>query len=96
MCRSIVSLRDVPQATPLHVEAAARQFVRKISGTKSKAPSKANQEAFDQAVAEIAESTARLLSAWVVQGRRASFPDGELSKESDGPGSRPRVEMLNA
>ena len=71
MCRSIVSLRDVPQATPLEVEAAARQFVRKISGTKSKAPSKANQLAFDQAIDEIAESTARLLSAWIVQGRPA-------------------------
>jgi len=72
MCRSIVSLRDVPQATPLEVEAAARQFVRKISGTKSKAPSRANQAAFDQAVAEIAESTARLLAEWVVQGRSPS------------------------
>jgi hypothetical protein len=71
MCRSIVSLRDVPQATPLEVRAAARQFVRKVSGTKSKAPSKTNQPAFDQAIEEIAESTARLLSAWVVQGRQA-------------------------
>ena len=42
----------------------------KISGTKAKMPSKANQPAFDQAIDEIAESTARLLSAWVVQGRQ--------------------------
>jgi hypothetical protein len=70
MCRSIVSLRDVPQVTPLEVEAAARQFVRKVSGTKAKVPSKANQAAFDQAIAEIAESTARLLSVWAVQGRQ--------------------------
>jgi hypothetical protein len=69
MCRSIVSLRDVPEITPVEVEAAARQFVRKISGTKSKVPSKANQQAFDQAIEEIAESTGRLLSLWVVQGR---------------------------
>jgi hypothetical protein len=75
MCRSIVSLRDVPQATPLEVEAAARQFVRKISGTKSKTPSKANQDAFDRAIAEIAESTARLLSAWTVQGGRTPRED---------------------
>jgi len=68
MCRSIVSLRGVPVATPEEVEAAARQFVRKVSGTKSKAPSRANQEAFDRAIAEIAGATSQLLSAWVVAG----------------------------
>jgi hypothetical protein len=72
MCRSIVSLRDVPQVTPVEVEAAARQFVRKVSGTKAKVPSRANQEAFDQAIEEIAASTGRLLSAWVVQGRQTA------------------------
>jgi hypothetical protein len=71
MCRSIVSLRDVP-VTEAEVEAAARQFVRKVSGTKAKTPSRANQEAFDQAIAEIAASTARLLEAWVVAGRPAA------------------------
>jgi hypothetical protein len=68
MCRSIVSLRDVP-VTPVEVEAAARQFVRKVSGTKAKTPSRANQEAFDAAIAEIADATGRLLDAWVVAGR---------------------------
>ncbi len=68
MCRSIVSLRDVP-ATPTDVEAAARQFVRKVSGTKAKVPSRANQDAFDRAISEIAASTAQLLSEWVVAGR---------------------------
>jgi hypothetical protein len=76
MCRSIVSLRDVPEVTPLEFEAAARQFVRKISGTKARTPSKANQEVFDRAVAEIADSTARLLAEWVVQGRRSPFVGG--------------------
>jgi len=76
MCRSIVSLRDVPQATPLEVEAAARQFVRKVSGTKSKVPSKANLEAFDRAVTEIAHSTSRLLSTWTVQGRQQIPQEG--------------------
>ncbi|MFZ0173062.1 MAG: DUF2277 domain-containing protein [Acidimicrobiales bacterium] len=72
MCRSIVSLRDVPDLTPGEVEAAARQFVRKISGTKAKAPSRANQEAFDRAIADIAGATSRLLDSWVVQGRATS------------------------
>jgi hypothetical protein len=69
MCRSIVSLRDVPDLSVAEVEAAARQFVRKVSGTKAKEPSRVNQDAFDQAIDEIAAATSRLLSSWVVQGR---------------------------
>ena len=65
MCRSIVSLRDQGRrASPDEVTAAAKQFVRKISGTKAKTPSRANQEAFDRAIGEIAESAARLLDDW--------------------------------
>ncbi|HEV8063601.1 MAG TPA: DUF2277 family protein, partial [Acidimicrobiales bacterium] len=55
--------------TPVEVEAAARQFVRKVSGTKAKVPSRANQEAFDAAIQDIADATSRLLDAWVVGGR---------------------------
>ena len=53
MCRSIKVLRnpDAP-ATDEAVEAAALQFVRKISGYRQ--PSRANAEAFDAAVAEVA------------------------------------------
>jgi hypothetical protein len=69
MCRSIVSLRDLPDMSTGEVEAAARQYVRKISGTKAKTPARANQDAFDQAVSEIAAATSRLLDHWVVQGR---------------------------
>jgi len=60
MCRSIKVLRrlDTP-ATPDEMRAAALQFVRKISGFQK--PSRANQEAFDQAVAEVTESSRRLL-----------------------------------
>ena len=43
------------------VEAAALQYVRKISGYTK--PSQANQEAFDRAVAEVAAASARLLDA---------------------------------
>ena len=62
MCRSIKTLRrpEAP-ATPDEVEAAALQFVRKVSGYR--APSRANAEAFDSAVAEIAAASQRLLDA---------------------------------
>ncbi len=60
MCRSIKVLRrpDEP-ATPDEVSQAALQFVRKISGYHK--PSKANQDAFEKAVREIAEVSQRLL-----------------------------------
>lgn len=62
MCRSIVTLRRYDQiASDTEIEAAARQFVRKISGFR--APSQRNAEAFESAVAEIAESSRRLLEA---------------------------------
>jgi hypothetical protein len=60
MCRSIKTLRrpDEP-ATDEEVRAAALQFVRKVSGYRQ--PSRANAEAFDTAVEEIAEASRRLL-----------------------------------
>lgn len=61
MCRSIKVLR-VPgrRATDEELNAAALQFVRKISGFRK--PSRVNQEAFDRAVAEIAASSKHLLN----------------------------------
>jgi hypothetical protein len=62
MCRSIKPLRDGAVVLgPDDVTAAARQFVRKVSGYHH--PSKANEPAFEQAIAEIAEVTHRLLAA---------------------------------
>jgi hypothetical protein len=61
MCRSIVTLRGAePPPTPTDIEAAALQFVRKVSGYRS--PSKANDEVFHRAVHEVAAATERLLS----------------------------------
>ena len=61
MCRSIKVLRNPESpATDAEIEAAALQFVRKISGYRQ--PSRANAAAFDLAVAEVAESSRRLLS----------------------------------
>ena len=62
MCRSIKTLRVHDQRlSDDEIEAAALQFVRKISGYRQ--PSKANSAAFEQAVDEVATSTARLLEA---------------------------------
>jgi len=60
MCRSIKQLRQPDRPpTDQEIEAAALQFVRKVSGYRT--PSRANQAAFDQAVREIADSTRCLL-----------------------------------
>lgn len=70
MCRSIVKLRgDVP-VTDESIEAAALQFVRKISGFR--VPSKANEEVFARAIDEISDASRRLLNDLVVRGRPAA------------------------
>ena len=63
MCRSIKTLRPpyTDDAGPDDVHAAALQYVRKIAGMR--APSKANTDAFERAVAEVAEATERLLGS---------------------------------
>jgi hypothetical protein len=64
MCRNIRPLSNFePPATDDEIRAAALQYVRKISGTTK--PSRANTEAFDRAVEEIAEISARLLAELV-------------------------------
>ena len=62
MCRNIKTLRerDVP-ASDEEIAAAALQYVRKISGYR--APSKANEAAFNSAVDEIADASKRLLTS---------------------------------
>ncbi|HEX3284828.1 MAG TPA: DUF2277 domain-containing protein [Mycobacterium sp.] len=61
MCRNITELRGLePAATAEEIEAAARQYVRKVSGVTR--PSAANEEAFEVAVAEVTAATTRLLA----------------------------------
>jgi hypothetical protein len=61
MCRNIRTLHNFePPATEEEVRASALQYVRKISGYTK--PSQANVEAFDRAVDEVAQITAKLLS----------------------------------
>ena len=64
MCRNIHVLYNFsPAATEEEVEAAALQYVRKVSGFTK--PSQANAEAFDRAVDEVTAATRRLIDSLV-------------------------------
>ncbi len=64
MCRSIKQLRNAEiAATPDEIEAAACQFVRKVSGYRR--PSRTNEAAFEQAISEISAATEKLLNTLV-------------------------------
>jgi len=64
MCRNIRILYNFePPSSREEVDAAALQYVRKVSGMN--APSQANTAAFERAVAEIAATTTRLLDELV-------------------------------
>ena len=64
MCRNIRTLHNFePPATDDEVQAAALQYVRKVSGSTK--PSKANEEAFTRAIEEVAQATTRLLDQLV-------------------------------
>jgi hypothetical protein len=64
MCRNIRTLYNFdPPTTHEEMHAAAEQYVRKVSGMQK--PSRANEAAFEQAVAEVAATTERLLRALV-------------------------------
>ncbi len=64
MCRNIKTLHNFePPASPDEVQAAALQFVRKISGTSK--PSQANAAAFEHAVEQVSVTVQQLLDALV-------------------------------
>jgi len=64
MCRNIRTLYNFePAASDEEVQAAALQYVRKISGFNK--PSKANEEAFEKAIAEVAAVSHELLDSLV-------------------------------
>jgi hypothetical protein len=61
MCRNIKTLHNFdPPTTTDEIQAAALQYVRKVSGMQK--PSRANEEAFERAIAEVAHTTAHLLA----------------------------------
>src|SRR4051794_24930073 len=67
MCRSIKTLREpfTEVVTETDIEAAALQYVRKISGFR--APAAHNREVFERAVRQVTEATAALLDGLVVR-----------------------------
>ncbi len=81
MCRNITTLRGLePSATNDEVEAAARQYVRKVSGVQS--TSKNTGEAFERAVALVARATSDLLN--------------ELPPRSSPPATQPPLRRLRS
>jgi hypothetical protein len=81
MCRNITTLRGLePPATSEEIEAAARQYVRKVSGVTR--PSPTAEEAFEQAVAAVARATAEVL---------ADLPPRRQPPKMDPPLRRPEV-----
>ena len=77
MCRNIRTLYNFdPPTTPEEVDAAALQYVRKVSGMQK--PSQANEAAFECAVEEVASTTARLLDSLVTS---AAPRDREVEAE---------------
>jgi len=78
MCRNIKTLFNFePPATELEIRDASLQFVRKLSGFS--VPSKANEEAFEKAVAEVA-ATARTLIASMVTNAPPHNREEEAAK----------------
>jgi hypothetical protein len=81
MCRNITELRGLePVATDEEIEAASRQYIRKVSGITR--PSAANVDAFEAAVAEVTATTTRLL---------ASLPPRKQPPKTVPPLRRPEV-----
>jgi len=75
MCRNITTLRGLePPATREEIEAAARQYVRKVSGVQK--TSAATEEAFEEAVALVSAATAEVL---------ISLPPRRVPPRSDPP-----------
>jgi hypothetical protein len=86
MCRSIKTLRRSETATTTgEIEAAARQYIRKVSGFRT--PSARNTAAFDAAIEEVAAASRRLLEFLAVdveEGPDRWIPRGHTHPVSAG------------
>jgi hypothetical protein len=81
MCRNITTLRGLePPATTEEIEAAARQYIRKVSGVTR--PTPATEEVFEHAVAAVAQATAEVLG---------DLPPRRQPPKADPPLRRPEV-----
>jgi len=81
MCRNITTLRGLqPAATPEEIEAAARQYVRKVSGVQSISPQ--TEKAFELAVRKVTKATTELL--------------GELPPRKQPPPTLPPLRRISA
>jgi hypothetical protein len=84
MCRNIKQLRNFDQPpTGEEIKSAALQYVRKVSGYR--VPSRANHEAFDQAIDEIAASTQKLLESLVSKEQVISGGNTAKAAPTGGP-----------
>ncbi len=78
MCRNIRVLHNFqPPTTPDEIQAAALQYVRKVSGLRT--PARTDIEAFERAIAEVTDATSRLLAALPSRGDTRTR-DGERVK----------------
>ena len=94
MCRNIKTLHNFkPPATEEEIRASSLQFVRKLSGFTR--PSKANQPAFDRAVAQVADAAQELLRSLVtnapprdreIEASRARARSAERFRPTDAGG----------
>lgn len=85
MCRNIRTLHNFePPATDEEVHAAALQYVRKVGGSAQ--PSRANAEAYDEAVAAVSAATRTLLNALVT-----SAPPKDRAREAEKAAERRRA-----
>ncbi len=81
MCRNIRTLHNFePHATTAEVEAAALQYVRKISGLNR--PARANEEAFERAVLEVTEAADRLIRS-LETNAPPKYRDDEMRKAKE-------------
>lgn len=79
MCRNIRVLHHFePPTTPDEIQAAALQYVRKVTGTR--APSAKDNAAFEQAVEEVAKATAKVLAKLSTPRGPARTRDGERER----------------
>ena len=87
MCRNIKTLANFdPPATDDEIRASALQFVRKLSGTTR--PARANEQAFDRAVAEVTAAAHRLIESLTTNAPARTREEEEEARKARERGLR--------